>query len=337
MKKFTTFIGIDVSKLTLDVSVINDNGLSPAKYQQFKNHPNQLRQIIRFVSQNTSSSKSDWLFCMEHTGIYTVYMCSFLSSQKFNYALVPAIEIQKSMGIRRGKSDKADSRAIAKYAMLRKDEIKLYSLPEKNLTKLKLLLSYRDRLVKSKKLIHTVSKEMDEFLTKDLTKEILTGSIRLTKTFDNELARVNDKIISIINEDKNLKEQYDLIISVPGIGPQTAIHLIVATRGFTAFGNARQLACYAGVAPFEYTSGSSIRGKTRVHPLADKKLKSLLGLCALNSRKSDQQMAQYYQRKTQEGKNPMSVINAMKNKLLLRVFSTVKRGTPYVFTMNYAA
>ncbi|MFA6517579.1 MAG: transposase, partial [Bacteroidia bacterium] len=111
----------------------------------------------------------------------------------------------------------------------------------------------------------------------------------------------------------------------------------VYTRCFSTFDNARQLACYAGVAPFEYTSGTSIRGKTRVSPMANKKLKVLLSMCALNAKKADPEIGLYYLRKTEEGKNPMSVINAIRNKLILRVFATVKRGTPCVTTMNYAA
>ncbi len=124
---------------------------------------------------------------------------------------------------------------------------------------------------------------------------------------------------------------------MPGVGPQTAINLIVTTRCFSTFENWRQLACYAGVAPFEYRSGTSIRGKTKVNHIANKKLKSLLNMAALSAKRHDKQLKEYYERKIQEGKNGMSVMNALRCKIISRVFATIKRETPYVDFLKYSA
>jgi len=110
-----------------------------------------------------------------------------------------------------------------------------------------------------------------------------------------------------------------------------------SSRCFTVFESSRKFACYAGIAPFEYRSGTSIRGRTKVSHLANKTMKTLLNLAALTAVKTDPQIKQYYQRKIKEGKNPMLILNNVRNKLVARMFTTVKRQTPYVFTMQFAA
>ena len=114
------------------------------------------------------------------------------------------------------------------------------------------------------------------------------------KKLKGNLKRIDQKIQLLLSENEDLKEKDRLIQSIPGVGPQTSIYLLLVTRGFTCFENSRQLACYGGVAPFEYSSGSSVRGRTKVSHLADKKLKSLLNMCALNAIALDYEIKLYY-------------------------------------------
>ncbi|WP_373513577.1 transposase [Persicitalea sp.] len=102
----------------------------------------------------------------------------------------------------------------------------------------------------------------------------------------------------------------------------------------------RGVRCYAGVAPFEHSSGSSIRdgpprGRTRVSSLANRKMKALLSNCAAAAVQHDPQLKAYYQRKRGEGKDCLVVLNAVGAKLINRVFATVSRGTPYVPIAQY--
>ncbi len=128
----------------------------------------------------------------------------------------------------------------------------------------------------------------------------------------------------------------NLMQSIPGIGPQTSMMLILTTNGFREFPTWRKMACYSGCAPFEYSSGTSVRGRTKVHTYADKKLKSNLYLCVLNNLKNSAEMKQYYERKKEEGKHSMLIINNLKCKLLSRIYAVVKRETPYVDTYKFA-
>lgn len=105
--------------------------------------------------------------------------------------------------------------------------------------------------------------------------------------------------------------------------------MLVYTKGFTAFKNAKELACYCGVVPFNKTSGSSVKYRPSVSPFANMKLKKLLHLCAMSALQNDPEMKAYFERKLLEGKNKMSIINAIRNKLVHRVFAVVRDGRYY--------
>jgi transposase len=133
------------------------------------------------------------------------------------------------------------------------------------------------------------------------------------------------------------ENNFKLIQTVRGIGVVLARYLIIYTENFTRFTNPRKFACFAGIAPFEYSSGSSIRGKTKVHPVANKHLKSLLNIAAMSAIQLKGEYQIYYKRRIKLGKNKMSTLNIIRNKLVHRVFAVVKRQTPYVDIYQFAA
>ena len=115
----------------------------------------------------------------------------------------------------------------------------------------------------------------------------------------------------------------------------TALYLLVYTNNFTKFSSAKKLGSYCGVVPFGYSSGTSIRGKAQIHPMANKQLKTALHMCAMSAIIQEGEMRKYYTRKVGEGKNKMSVINAIRNKLLQRVFACIRDQQMYSY--NQAA
>ncbi|KAA6305035.1 hypothetical protein EZS27_043314, partial [termite gut metagenome] len=116
-----------------------------------------------------------------------------------------------------------------------------------------------------------------------------------------------------------------------GVGNQVAVKMIVETNAFKDFKHAREFCSHAGVAPFRYDSGTSVRSKSKVSQRADKSIKALLHLAALSvaTRKKDGELREYYIRKVAEGKNKMSVLNAVRAKLVLRMFAVIKRNKFY--------
>ena len=181
------------------------------------------------------------------------------------------------------------------------------------------------------------NKEINGFLTKEdhtVYFEIHTEMIRL---LGEKIKNIEKEITRIFKSDAKLNTQYKLITSIKGVGDQTAWHMIVYTNGFTLFKNSRKFASYAGIAPFPYQSGISIKGKTKVHQFANKKFKSLLSNCATSAIQNNNEMRLFYKRRLEKGKNKMSTINIIRNKLLARIFAVIERGTPYVDTFNFAA
>lgn len=328
MKNYKNIIGIDVSKLKLDVSLV---ALSEAKQLTHFVVSNDLKGIKQIMKELTKLkvNQTECLFCFENTGIYSMPLAYLFSKWQFDYWIIPALEIKRSKGISRGKTDKTDAKDIAFYALTHMHKLQLSSIPEADIAKLGLLFTERDKIVKAIKLFETTS-ENESFIPKEIIKDVLSNNRKTVTFLKKSLKDIEQKLKMIIEQNQQLKKQFDLICSVPGVGQQTATYLIIKTKSFTTFSNWRKLACYSGIAPFEYSSGSSVRAKTKVHNMADKKMKSMLNMCALNSKKYDQEIGEYYARKTAEGKNPMSVMNAVRCKVLSRVFATVIRGTPYV-------
>lgn len=328
MKNYKNIIGIDVSKLKLDVSLVNESEAKQLTHFIVSNDQKGIKQIAKEIKL-LKVDVADCLFCFENTGVYSMPLTYFFSKWGFDYCVIPALEIKRSKGISRGKTDKTDAKDIAFYALTHMYKLRLSSIPEEDIAKLRLLFTERDKLVKAIKLFETTS-ENESFIPKEITKGVVASNKRTVAFLKKSLKEIELKIKGIINQNQRLKQQFDLACSVPGVGQQTATYLIITTKAFTAFSNWRKLACYSGIAPFEYSSGSSVRARTKVHNMADKKLKSMLNMCALNSKKFDQEIAEYYARKTAEGKNPMLVMNAVRCKVLSRVFATISRGTPYV-------
>jgi transposase len=151
------------------------------------------------------------------------------------------------------------------------------------------------------------------------------------------IVQIEELINKIIQEDAAIYKNYLLIKSVPGIGHLTAVYIICCTNNFAAKVTGKQLASYAGVVPFEHSSGISVKGRNRVHKMANKDLKKLLHLSALSAIKYYPEFTQYYQRKKAEGKHSMSVLNAIRNKIVLRVVAVVNNKQAYVNKQNETA
>lgn len=245
------------------------------------------------------------------------------------------MEIKRSIGLVRGKNDHMDAQRICLYAFRHQDKAQAYIQPDKSLEKLAALLSARESLVKAKKLLLTPIEEKESVGLREeaaLMREVCQENITC---LNQGIKNIEKKLEEVIKQENRLEGNYKLVCSIKGIGKITALYLLVHTGNFTKFSSAKKLACYCGVVPFPYSSGTSIRGKTKVHPMANKRLKVALHMCALSSIKQEGEMRTYYSKKVEAGKNKMSVINAVRNKLVQRAFACVR--DQQVYNYNPAA
>ncbi|MFO7867915.1 MAG: IS110 family transposase [Bacteroidales bacterium] len=333
MKNYDLFIGIDVSKLTLDITGIDNDNVVKIKHSVITNNMNEIKKYFIKIRKTHGSNI---IVGFENTGIYSMIIVAVLYELCIDFSQLPSLEISRSKGISRGKSDKIDALQIAHYLLSHRFKIKLSDVTDNTIAEMKLLYTHRDKIIKS---ISQYQKEYENknFLPKEIQKDLIKSTNSILKNLNANLKKIEERLTTIIKEDPVIEKNFNLISTIPGIGKQTAIYLLLVTKNFTAFNNARQLACYAGIAPFPYQSGSSINGRTKVNNLADKKLKSLLNMCALSANKYDFELKQYYEKKVNEGKNKMLVLNNIRNKLLTRVFAVINRQQPYVNLKKYAA
>lgn len=329
--KIIETVGIDVSKLTIDV-VIHSNG----RHKQFKNGEEGFQEMIKWLLKNCSAAIAEVLLAFEHTGLYSLPLSIYLSDNKIAYTLIPGLELKKSLGIARGKDDKVDAKSIALYAYRRREELEPYELPSKNLLEMRRLLSLRDKLVKQCSGYKATSTEIRSFLKKEEHPAYFEAHENMIKALTGGIRGVEKRLRELTEGDAALKKQHELITSITGVGDVTAWFMITYTNGFTLFEDARKFATYAGTAPFPNRSGTSLQGKTRISNLGNLKFKSLLSNCATTAISCNPELRLYYKRRIEEGKHKMSTLNIVRNKILGRIFAVVERGTPYVDTMKFA-
>lgn len=328
------FVGIDISKAGLDAAICQSESPTEFVHQKFDNTLPGFEKLLAWLQKQGADSANSWVG-MEHTGHYTLALCCFLQQSDMPYTLISPLELKKSMGLARGKSDQVDAKRIAQFICLHRHLLKASRLPSDCLLKLKNLMAFRDRLVKSSTSLKNTIQDLRETSHLVDNKLIIKLSQKQQKLIEQQIAHVEKEMEATLHQDKQVFEHFQLAKSVVGIGLVTAVAFLIYTQNFTAFDNGRQFACYSGVAPFVHSSGTSVRGRTKVSPLANRKMKALLGNCANTAVQHDPQLKGYYQRKIKEGKAKMVVLNAVKAKLINRVFSTVNRGTEYVVIRHY--
>jgi transposase len=324
MSKFKHFLGIDVSKDFFDAVILLDGGKNKSIHEQFQNSYNGIKSLVLWLKKMESNSDNT-LICLEHTGIYGKLIIKNLFVFGFSLWVEMSLKIIRSIGVQRGKNDKVDAERIAYYAMKNVDEAVLYRAPSESVEKIRKLLSLRDKLITIKAGLLKNLKELKCF-DKVLAKLSSQSHKNTLKGIDKDLKNIELKLDELVKTDENLNEIYKQATSVPGVGRITALFLIVFTDEFTMYSTPRQLACYCGVVPFEYTSEKSVKGRPRVHYMANKKMKKQLHMCALSAVTYDPEMKAYYERKVAEGKSKMLVINNVRNKLVHRVCACIREN-----------
>lgn len=325
------YVGIDVSKLSIDVFIRESRA-----HKQFKNDVGGFDLFSTWLTKQIGHSLATILVCFEHTGLYSLPLALFMEKEKIPFAMLPALEIKRSLGITRGKNDLVDSKRIAEFAYRFSDKISLTKLPASDIRKLQSLLNLRDRLVTNMKGYVVSQNEMLRTIRKEDFPELFSVYDNTVASLKEEIKKLEQAIKTIIKGNEQLRSTYELITTVKGVGFIVASFLIVYTCNFTRFDNWRKFACYSGIAPFEYQSGTSVRGKTQVSSIANQQVKRMLHLAALAAIHFDTELREYYIRRQEEGKSKMSIINIVRNKLVSRVFAVAKRGTPFVDVKKYA-
>jgi len=327
-------LGVDISKKTFQGALTID-GVNFFE-QEVENKTKTIEVYLQGLKKKFGFSFSQLTVCLEHTGIYSYPLLDFLIKHEIKVCVEPAVQIKQSQGMTRGKTDQIDARRIARYAFKNQKELILWKPQRTVVQRLKALLTLRDRLVKTRTQIEVPINEASEFIEESNQKMMLKNCQNTLKALEKDILKVEGEIDKLLTEDAQMREQVQLATSVPGIGKLTALNVIIASGEFERISDVKKFACYAGVAPFEHSSGSSVRGKTRVSKMANVTLKKLLHLAALSAIQYCEELKAFYLRKVAEGKNKMNVINAVRNKLISRIFACIKNKRLYKKDYQYA-
>jgi len=327
IKKYLYFIGVDVSKNELDFAVRKGRHL--AFHQEIKNETAEITSFIRELKTLPNFSIGKSVFCMEQTGIYCNHLITCLKRVKANVVCVGSEHIRQSIGKVRGKNDKVDAIRIAEYAYTQREELRLILPKRPIIGQLAMLNTLRNRLLNLQIAIQNPLKEQKGFVKKGMAKQGIKLCARSTEAIRLDIAEVEGQIAAITDSDARLKRLMEIITSVKSIGWVTALNILITTNEFKNINNPKKFACYSGVAPFKDESGKAI-SKARISHFANKKMKTLLHLCAATAKRTIPEIKAYFERKTVgEGKSKMSVLNAIRYKLILRIFACVNQDRRY--------
>ena len=147
---YRLFAGIDVSKFKIDVVFFLSEDPDRQFHGCFQNSDEGCSKMVSWINEITGLSISDMFFCVEDTGLYTLPICTFFDGQGGNLWVENALRLKRSLGLKRGKSDKADAAEIANYGFLHRRKAMLFKLPSNTISKLKHLLSCRKQLVNNR-------------------------------------------------------------------------------------------------------------------------------------------------------------------------------------------
>ncbi len=334
------YIGVDVSKKTLDLAYYDGENINwKEAHIKVSNDAAGFKQIDSWVAK-ISKGFDSILFCMEYTGLYNQDFRLWLESKGLIYGMVDPRKMHRfepdldddQRSLDRVKTDELDSFRIAIYCEQNHKKIlrNPSKLPSLIYFKLKRLLAERKQNTKQSVLY---KQQLHDVCTYDTELSVERKKLQLKNLRESQKA-IDNEIDCYMKEDASINKNFELLTSIPGIGRMVALETIVLTENFTAISNPRKYACYIGIAPFKKESGTSVRKGASVSKKGFSEAKADLSIAALAAIQFNPAIKDYWTRKRKE-KCGGVVLNAIKFKLVLRMFAVVKRGTPYVETDAY--
>lgn len=317
MKNDDQFVlGIDISKKHFDVALLLPSG--KRKNKKFPNTKGGFKSLLSWID---SFDVSHLHACMEATNNYGHPLAEFLYDSGFNVSMVNPVQVKgfAQSEMLRTKTDKQDASLIARFCKLMKPA---YWEPEpKNVRELKALVRRVDALIEMKQ------QEVNRLAVADpIVAEDIQRHVELIASRIEELRSI---IRKKIDNDPDLREQRDLLLTISGIGEKTVATLLAYFASVARFKSAKHLASYCGVAPTEYSSGTSVRRRGKMSKMGQAQLRKALFMPAMVALKYNPVLMELNRRLTAAGKPKMLIIGAAMRKLTHIIYGVLKNKTPF--------
>lgn len=312
MNKDKKIYGIDISKNVFDVYCIATG------HVQLKNDEKGFKSLLKILPKTA-------VVFMEATGYYHYRLAQFLHKQGVVVSVVNPLSVKRfiQMKLAKVKTDKSDAKAICGYGIM--NDLPIYNALTDVQAECLQLFRLLDNYIKQR--TATKNKVHGEEVLGIPSKFVYRSLKRQLKHLNKEIDLLEKRLLELVKQDQ--QHQLTLLKSIPGMGIKTALFLIVVTDGFSKFETASQLCSYVGIAPTIRESGSSVRGRSRISKVGNKKLRNLLFLCAFSACKHNKACREIYERIVAKGKSKKLALIAVSNKLLKQAFAIAKSGLPY--------
>ncbi len=309
-------LGIDISKASFDVALLKGDKLP--KTAKFNNTPTGFEELKQWLSAQGIEQVHA---CLEATNIYGHALATYLYHQHHPVSIVNPARVKgyaKSQ-LSRTKNDRADAGLIARFCR------DLHpNLWQPSPVEVAQLQGFSRRLEALEQMIaqeHNRLQVCDEAFRADIEAHIAF--------LDEQVESIKKRLHEHIQTHENLAHQQALLVSIAGIGEKTAAIVLAEVGSLALFNSARQLAAFAGLTPQEFTSGSSVKGKTRLCKIGNPRLRKALYFPALTSIRHCPQIRAFRERLLKAGKTKMQVVGAVMHKLIRVIYGVLKSGQPF--------
>jgi len=308
-------LGIDISKKKIDILLT----LSPKPVKKIFENTSTGHKLLDGWLRGMRVGK-DVHICLEATGPYSEPLAEFLFEKGYRVSMVNPLKVKKfgEAELRRNKTDAADARLIADFCLAMEPDDWHPLPPEiKHLQALTRRIESLDQILQAER----------NRLKESAPKEVKPSLKRMIRNLEKEIEKVTKLIKEHIDNNPDLKEQSDLLRSIPGLGEKT-VPLLLGELEFAAFDSARSVAAFVGLTPRKDQSGSSLN-KTRISKLGSGRLRKALYFPAIVALRCNAVIKSFASRLSQNGKRPKEVVCAAMRKLLHIAFGVLKHHRPF--------
>jgi transposase len=305
-------LGIDISKDSFHLELLINDKL---RHRKFANRKEGFGELCVWLAKHKATHVHA---CLEATGPYSEALAIYLHQQGHTVSIVNPVQI-KAFGqseLRRNKDDRPDAGLIRRFC--EKQRPAPWTPPPVHLRELQALTRHLENLIETRQ-------QQINRLEASNTKNVAKSLRKLVAHLDAEIKRTEQQIDDHVDRHPDLKQQSELLESIPGVGKRTAAKLLAEITDISQYKSARQVAAYAGLTPRNNRSGT-IRGKTRLSKTGNARVRKALFFPAIVAKRHNPIVRAFCERLSSHGKNKMQVIGAAMRKLIHIVFGVLKSG-----------